>query len=192
MNPYPYTFSGRRASQSQYELSSLIDLLRKYNVKRYLEIGAREGDTFHEIVTLVKTDYALAVDLPGGLWGKSSTKNNLSIAISDLKSRKYNVEAILGDSSSQEIVSRIQKMEKFDAIFIDGDHTLEGVTRDWENYKDMANIIIFHDIVGHNEAEKVSNMKVEVPILWERLKKEYQHLEIVEDGSNMGIGVIFK
>lgn len=190
--PYPHTFSGRRASQSKYELTCLINLLKEKNIKRYLEIGAREGDTFHEIVAHIKPDYALAVDLPGGLWGKASTKENLVKSVSDLKSKGFNTEYLFGDSGSEEVVSHIQNMQKFDALFIDGDHTLEGVTRDWENYRTMADMIIFHDIVGYNEKEKVKNNKVEVPILWEILKTNYNHVEFIDQDSNMGIGVIFQ
>lgn len=189
---YPHTFSGRKASQSEYELSCLINFLKEKNIKRYLEIGAREGDTFHEIVTHIKPDYALAVDLPGGLWGKNSTKDSLIKSVIDLRNKGYNTEYLLGDSSDTNVVSHIKDIGKFDAIFIDGDHTLKGVTRDWENYRDMGDIIIFHDIVGYDQIEKANNNKVEVPILWNEIKQGRSFLEFIDDESKMGIGVILQ
>lgn len=191
MKIYPHTFSGRRASQSEYELKSLIEFLKNNSVKRYLEIGARDGDTFHEIVSSINPDYALAVDLVGGLWGKITTEKKLINAIHDLKKKSYNVELLLGDSQSEEVIQYISNIEKFDAVFIDADHTLEGVTKDWNNYKQVADIVIFHDIIGSGQKENVFGNIVEVPILWENLKKEYDHIEFIDEDSKMGIGVIF-
>lgn len=55
MNDYPQllTFSGRKASQNSYELTCFVDFLVKHGVKRYLEIGARHGDTFHHYLAHV-------------------------------------------------------------------------------------------------------------------------------------------
>lgn len=192
MKHYPKTFSGRRASQSEYELSSFINLLKDRGVKTYCEIGAREGDTFHEVVKSLDTEYALAVDLPGGLWGKITTQHALKDAIKDLNDNGSHSDVIFGDSQAHEIIEKIHAKGPFDAILIDGDHTIEGVTKDWENYKDLSNIIAFHDIVGTGQAERVSGNKVEVPILWGQLKKEYEHIEFIDKESTMGIGVILK
>lgn len=193
MKKYPHTFSGREASQSKFELESFIQFLREKKIKRYLEIGAREGDTFHEIVTHVETiEYALAVDLPGGLWGKETTKNKLSVAIKDLQQKGYNAEYLFGNSQDEKIVSNITSMGEFDAILIDGDHTLDGVTKDWNNYCGISKIVAFHDIVGHDQFEKVKQNLVEVPILWNELKEKYDHLEFIDKDSKMGIGVILQ
>lgn len=192
MIPYPYTFSGRRASQSKYELEKLIEFLREKSVKRYLEIGARDGDTFYEIVkALGKDAQCVAIDLPGGLWGKALTSRNLDRAVKNLKEQGYDAHYALGDSTSSEIIDYVRSFGHFDAIFIDGDHTLDGVTNDWFNYGSMGDITIFHDIVGTGQSEKVSNRSVDVPILWEELKEYHEHLEIVDKDSKMGIGIIF-
>jgi hypothetical protein len=64
------TRSGRPPSQIEAELSGFIGLLQERNVRRYLEIGARHGDTFHEVMrSLPVGSVGVAVDLPGGLWG---------------------------------------------------------------------------------------------------------------------------
>lgn len=187
------TFSGRKPSQDYFELTSLIKFLKESEVKTYLEIGSRHGDTFHEIISsLPKEDtFGVAVDLPGGLWGTSKSVNTLVKVIQDLTNKGYNVDYKLGSSTSIKIVSYALNAAKWDAIFIDGDHTLKGVTADWEIYSKMSNIVIFHDIVGAGQYEKVYNNKVEVPILWESLKKEYKTLEFIGENSNMGIGVVF-
>lgn len=187
------TFSGRRASQNEFELRSLISLFKNKEVKRYAEIGARDGDTFHEVmINLPVGSYGLAVDLPGGLWGKSTTVHNLRKAVSDLREKGYDVHYILGDSTDPRIIKKVKSHGLFDAALIDGDHTLEGVTKDWENYKDCASIVAFHDIVGQGQAEKVHNNPVEVPEFWAKVKEDYEVSEYVDAGSKMGIGVIHK
>lgn len=174
----------------QDELDGFITLLQKRKVTSYLEIGARHGDTFHKIMTsLPRGSFGLAVDMPGALWGTQKSRDYLCNVVIDLKSRGYQIECLFGNSQTEEMRTMIEARGPFDAIFIDGDHTLAGVTRDWENYKDMSKIIAFHDIVGIGQKEKQSNKPVEVPKLWLSLKDKYMTQEIIADHSQMGIGV---
>lgn len=188
---YPKTFSGRRASQSDFELSSLIQLLKDKGVKRYLEVGARDGDTFHEIMSNLPTgSLGVALDLPGGLWGRTTSQIKLVLACENLNTLGYSVKCVFGDSSDKSVVDKIQNMAPFDAILIDGDHTYEGVKTDYENYKDLAPIIIFHDIVGTGNVENIHNRKVEVPVLWNEIKDETS-IEYIDPECTMGIGIKF-
>ncbi len=189
------TFSGRRASQNEIELRAMIDLFKRLGVKSYLEIGARHGDTFHEVmINLDENACGLAVDLPGALWGTKSSVSDLMKANEDLCAEGYNSQTLFGDSGSQQTIDAVKYFAPFDAILIDGDHTLSGVKRDYINYKSMAKkVICFHDIVGRGEMEKVTRQSVEVPIFWEGVKHEYRPADIVEfvaPDSKMGIGCI--
>lgn len=185
------TFSGRNASQNEYELRSFISLLKDRGVTTYLEIGARHGDTFHEVMTsLPAGSTGVAVDLPGGLWGKESSKNSLRDVAKELRERGYNITIILGDSQSQEIAERVASICEYDAVLIDGDHTFAGVSRDYDNYGGLAPIVAFHDIVGHGQYEKVHGNSVEVPEFWAHVKSEGEYVEFVDEGSTMGIGVL--
>lgn len=192
MKRYPYTFSGRRASQSYYELSSFINFLKSRGVKRYLEIGARDGDTFHEImISLGEGSFGVAVDLAGGLWGKESTAENLKKAIFDLKLKNVECAVVFGDSTNEKTIDFIKEYGDFDAILIDGDHTYDGVSKDFNNYSSLAPIIGFHDIVGNNEYERVHFNKVEVPKFWNEIKDE-NSIEFIDKNSTMGIGIWLK
>ena len=186
------TFSGRKPSQNEFELSCFVALLREHSVTNYLEIGAREADTFHYIVSSLPVgSRAVAVDLPGGMWGKITTGSKLKAAVADLVSKGYRASYILGDSTDPKMIASIREMQPFDAILIDGDHRYEGVKADWMNYGTSAPLVAFHDIVGHDQAEKVHGNKVEVPRLWAELKAEHEYVEFVDEGSAMGIGVLF-
>jgi hypothetical protein len=74
-------------------------------------------------------------------------------------------------------------------LFIDGDHSYEGVRRDFELYSHLVKdkgIIAFHDIVVHPP-----ETGCEVSRLWNELKKRSQYSEIINDRKQRwgGIGV---
>jgi hypothetical protein len=185
------TFSGRSASQNEFELRSFIEFLRKSDVNSYLEIGARHGDTFHEVmINLPAGSYGMAVDMPGALWGKKSSVDSLQKAVADLRVRGYTIDVIIGDSTAPKIIEKVKSKAPFGAALIDGDHTLIGVKKDWDNYKEVSHIIAFHDIVGAGQIEKVHGNLVEVPQFWSKLKATQKDvIEFVDKDSLMGIGV---
>jgi hypothetical protein len=186
------TFSGRRASQNEEELRGFIALLQAEGVESYCEIGARHGDTFHEVMlNLAPNALGIAVDYPGALWGTEKSRAPLRAAVADLMQRGRMCRAIFGDSTSQSVLDQLDDHGPFGAILIDGDHTLEGVTKDWQNLHHLAPLVAFHDIVGTGEIEKVGGRPVEVPLLWARLKNEFPHREFIAAGSTMGIGVLW-
>jgi hypothetical protein len=188
------TFSGRRASQNEFELRAFIDLLNERGVTRYAEIGARHGDTFWSVMTSLPVgSVGVAVDLPGGLWGTEKSRLSLERAVADLVSRGYKATCLFGDSQTEATRRIVRGRGPYDAILIDGDHSLAGVTRDWQLYGELAPLIAFHDIVGTGEIEKVHGSPVEVPILWQSiLRTGAETREFVAPDSAMGIGVVLR
>lgn len=185
------TRSGRNPSQNEFELRTFIELLNKRGVKSYAEIGARHGDTFWDVMTsLPKGSKGLAVDLPGGLWGTSKSRSALELCVRDLVKLGYQASVLFGDSHTDATRRLVIGRGPFDAILIDGDHTLPGVTKDFDNYGKLAPVVAFHDIVGTGQAENVSHRQVEVPLFWECVKHRHENLEFVDAGSKMGIGVL--
>lgn len=185
------TFSGRRPSQRPDELAAFIALLFEEGVRSYLEIGARDGDSFHAVMSaLPPGSRGVAVDLPGGAWGWSASKKNLDRAVADLRGRGYEVRAIYGDSKALATRQLVANDAPFDALLIDGDHRFAGVFHDWENYGPMAGLVAFHDIDGHGVRK--GNMPVEVPKLWDILRYQYRSREIIGQERGMGIGVVWQ
>jgi hypothetical protein len=187
------SFSGRRPSQVEGELRGFIALLQSRDVRAYAEIGSREGDTFHEVMTALPAGArGLALDLPGGLWGNERTRSKLPEAVADLSRRGYDAAYLFADSQKLKTLREVESRGPFDAILIDGDHTYAGVTRDWKLYRNLAPLIGFHDIVGDDCTDKVTGSAVEVPRLWAEIKASGRKtLEFVEPDSKMGIGVVF-
>ena len=192
MKPHPPKirgFSGTKWPQFPQEIQEFIRLLKDSGVKSYLEIGCRHGDTFHAVGrVLPKGSLLVAVDLPGARSGKCTggkfpgSDKALHYAASDLKKRGQNAVVIIGDSHSGEVIKAISKYSPFDAIFIDGDHSFEGVRADWRNYGLMGTLIAFHDIRAEEKG---------AASLFNELKQQYKHTEFAFYDRG-GIGVIWK
>lgn len=185
------TLSGRRASQDEGELRAFIALLRKRGVRRYCEIGARHGDTFHEVMmALPPNSEGLAVDLPGGLWGRATSAPALRTAVRRLRGASRDCSLLFGDSREPAVIAQILSRGPWDAILIDGDHTYEGVSADYMAFGQAAPLVALHDIVGDGQAER-GGRPVEVPRLWaEIVDSGARTVEFVSPGSRMGIGVV--
>ncbi len=100
------------------------------------------------------------------------------------------VTLLSGDSHSAKFKQRVAQElggKKADFIFIDGDHRVEGVTADYNDYREFVRpggIIAFHDIV---ESQPLPTNQVYH--LWKRLKQEAATEEFVHDPRQCGFGI---
>jgi len=116
-------------------------------VKTYLEVGVREGNTFSSRVPLV-SHKAVAIDC----WDlyESPSQNDMGrnrdqaqeqyINLSTKYSGNPNVEIIRAFSNNPEVISKFND-GYFDLIFIDGDHSYEGVKEDLNNWWSKCNTL---------------------------------------------------
>ena len=182
--------------QNIREHDVFLDILRKENVTSYLEIGSMFGGSLWRVAhtlpkgaRVVSVDYA--VDTPEAL-------PHLQECVRELGREGYDAHLIVGDSMTEETIGKVRELGPFDCVFIDGAHTLEAVTSDWENYGSLGRLAVFHDIAWNDTWRSSvpgrAFKAMGVPELWNRIKLDYHFLEIkLQMPSNYyGLGVLWR
>ena len=184
MSPQRYGWAG----DAGMEIDSLGELCVEQGVKSYLEVGARYGDTFYDIMSrLPKGSKGVCVDLPGGVWGTDGSLIALEKACGKLREMGYDITLIVGDSTDPGTVEKVKQEGPYDAALLDGDHRYAGIKTDFENYAPFCKMVALHDIVGHGQRHG-PGIEVQVPKLWDEIRDD-RSVEFVAPGSSMGIGV---
>ena len=183
-----YTF------QNKFEITEFLKLLIVIEPKIILEIGTAMGGTLYLLSRFSASRATLiSIDLPQAKVGDMTLPTNPSF-FKNIVQKKQRVALIRDDShkfSTFQKIKKILKNGKIDVLFIDGDHTYEGVKKDFEMYKSLVKsggLICFHDIVPGSE-DRVGH----VPDFWSRIRENYNSLEIVKNWNHggFGIGIIF-
>ncbi|MDQ3821878.1 MAG: class I SAM-dependent methyltransferase [Actinomycetota bacterium] len=173
------------AIQKVPELARLVALVRAQRPRAVVEIGSYRGGTLAAWCKLATPDAVLvSVDLPAE-YGTPASPDDLR----RLARRGQRLEVVRGDSHADETRRQVEEAldgRAVDFLMIDGDHTYEGVKRDFELYSPLVRdggLVAFHDVLPH------PNMPgVEVDRLWRELRERYEHDEFVEPGHDLGFG----
>lgn len=145
----------RGAIQIPDELQGLADILAALHPRNVMEIGSEAGGTFWLWCQIAARDgIKISVDKPDGDWGSGRFAGEKALLERTLQFQAFapKVEVVTGDSHSSVVRSRVLTIldgELLDFLFIDGDHSYEGVKADFEDYRKLVRpggLIAFHDI----------------------------------------------
>lgn len=164
-----------RASQDKWELEWLLDVVAETRPYRILEIGVHRG-------------YSAEV------WRKAFSIAEVVGIEFDTRFLDYtDFTLIEGHSDSPRVRERVYAFGQFDFVFIDGDHTYEGVRSDFEMYAPLVRpggIVGLHDTRRHGE--KWAG-KVEVGRFFREMQSRFKYAEFwnLTDPESPGTGVLY-
>jgi predicted O-methyltransferase YrrM len=176
--------------QVKSELLSLATEIAVLQPQNAMEIGSFLGGTLFLLCRLAQPAARIfSLDLYRGNLGGARKALYYSFL-----TKQQRLHIVTGDSHSDRTLLKITRRlghEKLDFLFIDGDHSYEGVKRDFEMYSPLVRpggIVAFHDIVEHpREAQCHVNR------FWDEVKLRHRHKEFIHTPGQTwaGIGLLY-
>ena len=188
----------RGAAQKPPELEQMVMLLLERAPAIVMEIGTMDGGTLSAWCDCATDDALIvSVDLPGGPWGGGYNSHRRA-AIEGFAKPGQRLVLIEGDSRAPETRERVLwelDDRELDFLFIDGDHSYQGVGSDFAIYGALVRhggLAALHDVLPHPQEQTV-----EVDRFWAELKERFDLVhEFCVDGHERtwgpwgGIGVV--
>jgi predicted O-methyltransferase YrrM len=181
-----------RPYQNRSEIRAAIDRIAALRPKSIVEIGTARGGTLF-LLSLAAASGAtiVSVDLPGGMYGGGYPAWK-TYFFKWMIGPALTLKLVRRDSHDPRTVEIVRGNFEgpIDVLFIDADHSYEGVKRDFHLYKDLVRengVILFHDILENRFDPDIS-----VAPFWRELAARYHAEEIVEDREQgiFGIGLL--
>ena len=162
-----------RASQNKEELTALLTDVSKIKPKVILEIGSWRGWLIETFFEAFHPEWLRGVEVDrANIDPEMHDQFPIMIADSHLEATR---DKILEDLEGR----------KVDFLFIDGDHSYEGVKRDFELY---APLVRDGGIIGFHDASLLGHPDVHVYKLWNEISNKYRS-KLVTFGTDEGLSL---
>lgn len=180
----------REVLQHEAELAAFVDLVRDMGASSYLEVGAKFGGSLWRVAQALRPQSTIvAIDLPKGTIAWDRSRPSLVSCIERLNGMGHEAMTIWGDSTDVKVVEQAARLGPFDVVFIDANHTLPYLEKDWANYGPMGKMVAFHDIGFFRD--RPWTVPIDAPQFWDSIKGGYTNVEIRKDRQDNGIGVLW-
>ena len=176
-------------TQIKQEILGFLEFAQAEHPECVCEIGTAKGGTnFLLSQALPSIRLAIGVDL--------YVTNRPQLRYFSHPSRQINF--VNGSSRAKWVINRDEDLlagKKLDILFIDGDHSYEGVKYDFLNYRHLVQeggLIVFHDIVPDYRTRygrETPRWAGGVPKFWSQIKRLYPHYEFVKNTEQDGLGI---
>lgn len=188
-------YQGLRPFQEPLEILALARLVQSRHPKCIVEIGTAKGGTlFVWCRTNPEAEKIVSIDLPGGPYGGGYDRRREKLYKEMVSDRPQMPLFLLrADSHSPQTLDKVRKIlagNLIDFLFIDGDHTYQGVSQDFHLYAPLVRqggIIALHDIRTRDQ----NSASYGVSRFWEEQRVMFRHMEFAERENLYGIGVLF-
>ena len=179
--------------QMRDELLALLERVRDLEPQRLCEIGASAGGTLYLLTRVARPDaviVSLDIDTP-------AHTRRAREKFARESQRVISVQANSQQLATRDHVANLLGGAELDFLFIDGDHSYEGVRADFELYSGMVRqggLIALHDINPDRRAESGAGpISGEVPRFWRQISGEYRSEELIAkpERPGFGIGLLF-
>ena len=176
------------AMQKPDEVAQLLAVVKEHQPRTILEIGTANGGMTWALGRVAHPDATIVTVDTDEYHRERNFRSGDGRFAHGLPGQT--IKQIKGDSHEVTTAALIGTFAPFDLAFIDGDHTYEGVTQDWEWYGPMVapnGLVCFHDICEHAEEEDCH-----VDRLWSEIRTSQATQIITPPYTWGGIGIIIR
>lgn len=179
-------------NQIRSEVRALLQEVSRLRPRTLLEIGSQGGGTLFLFCAVAAPDARiLSIDL--------NFSSPQRAAYPSLASPSQHLTCFKADTHDPNTLARVKEWlhgDRLDFLFIDGDHSLSGVSADYQMYAPLVRpggLIAFHDIVPDHRTRygrETTADAGEVPIFWRQLKDDHpDYVEFIDDPEQDGCGI---